>query len=159
MQKYVLLLIFMGLFVSCELFESKEDKTQKLINAELLAIDWNDVDQYPLFDRCDETATKQAQRECFQNVMLDSFSNALDSLEFQVNEDLNDTVYIDFVIDEHGFISILNVEEKTSVLNEITDFNTKVSELLNDLTTVAPAIKRGNPVSLRFRLPLVLNTD
>ncbi|MFD2100682.1 hypothetical protein [Flagellimonas iocasae] len=157
MRKYMLLSFF-GLLVSCELFMSQEDKTQKLVNEELLAIDWNDVDQYPHFDGCDETATKQAQRECFQSVMLDSFSNALDSLEFQVNHDLNDTVYIDFVIDEHGFISVLNVEEKTSVLNEITDFNTKVSELLNDLTTVAPAIKRGNPVSLRFRLPLVLNT-
>ncbi len=159
MWKFVLFIIFMGLLVSCELFESKEDKTQKLVNAELLAIDWNDVDQYPLFDDCDETATKQVQRQCFQNVMLDSFSNALDSLEFQVNQDLNDTVYIDFVIDEHGFISVLNVEEKTAVLNAIADFNSKISEQLNDLTTVAPAIKRGNPVSLRFRLPLVLNTN
>ncbi len=159
MWKFVLFIIFLGLLVSCELFESKEDKTQKLVNAELLAIDWNDVDQYPLFDDCDETATKQVQRQCFQNVMLDSFSNALDSLEFQVNQDLNDTVYIDFVIDEHGFISVLNVEEKTAVLNAIADFNSKISEQLNDLTTVAPAIKRGNPVSLRFRLPLVLNTN
>ena len=32
MQKFVLLIILMGLFVSCELFESKEDKTQKLVN-------------------------------------------------------------------------------------------------------------------------------
>ena len=109
MQKFVLSIIFMGLLVSCELFESKEDKTQKLVNEELLAIDWNDVDQYPLFEDCDETAPK--------------------------------------------------VEEKTSVLNEISDFNSKISESLNDLTTVAPALKRGNPVSLRFRLPLVLNTN
>ncbi|MER3374534.1 MAG: hypothetical protein RIM83_07840 [Allomuricauda sp.] len=158
MQKFVLLIIFMGLLVSCELFESKEDKTQKLVNEELLAIDWNDVDQYPLFEDCDETANKPDQRDCFQAVMLDSFSKALDGLEFQVDQDLNDTVYIDFVIDEHGFISVLNVEEKTDVLNAIADFNTKISERLNDLTTVAPALKRGNPVSLRFRLPLVLNT-
>ncbi|WP_108425009.1 MULTISPECIES: hypothetical protein [Flagellimonas] len=158
MQKYVLWIIFMGLFVSCELFESKEDKTQKLVNEELMAIDWNDVDQYPLFDSCDETATKEAQRECFQNVMADYFSEALAGLQFQVDSDLNDTVYIDFMIDEHGFISVINVEEKTAVLNEISDFNTKISERLNDLTTVAPALKRGNPVGLRFRLPLVLNT-
>lgn len=158
MQKYVLWIIFMGLFVSCELFESKEDKTQKLVNEELMAIDWNDVDQYPLFDSCDETANKEAQRECFQNVMANYFSEALAGLQFQVDSDLNDTVYIDFMIDEHGFISVINVEEKTAVLNEILDFNTKISERLNDLTTVAPALKRGNPVGLRFRLPLVLNT-
>lgn len=159
MQKYVLLIIFMGSLVSCELFESKEVKTQKLVNEELLAIDWNDVDQYPLFEDCDETADKEAQRECFQNVMSEYFAEALSGLEFQVRNDLHDTVYIDFLIDEHGFISVLNVEEKTSVLNEISNFNTKISARLNDLTTVAPALKRGNPVGLRFRLPLVLNTN
>lgn len=159
MQKFVLLIILMGLFVSCELFESKEDKTQKLVNEELLSIDWNDVDQYPLFEDCDETASKEAQQECFQNLITEYFSEALAGLQFRVWNDMNDTVYVDFLIDEHGFISVLNVEEKTSVLNEISDFNNKVSERLNDLTTVAPALKRGNPVSLRFRLPLVLNTD
>ena len=159
MQKFVLSIIFMGLLVSCELFESKEDKTQKLVNEELLAIDWNDVDQYPIYEDCDETAPKEAQQECFQNVITEYFSEALVGLEFQVRNDMNDTVYIDFLIDEHGFISVLNVEEKTSVLNEISDFNSKISESLNDLTTVAPALKRGNPVSLRFRLPLVLNTN
>lgn len=145
--------------MSCELFESKEDKAQKLVNEELLAIDWNDVDQYPHFDNCDETATKEAQKQCFQTVMLEYFTEALSGLKFQVMHDLNDTVYIDFLVDEHGFISVLNVEEKTSVLNEIEDFNTKISTRLNDLTTVAPALKRGNPVSLRFRLPLLLNTN
>lgn len=158
MQKYMLLSFF-GLLVSCELFMSKEEQTQKVVNEKLLAIDWNDVDQYPLFDDCDEMATKPVQRECFQSVMLDYFSEALSGLEFQVDNDMNDTVYIDFLIDEHGFISVLNVEEKNTVLNEISDFNLRVSERLNDLTTVAPALKQGNPVGLRFRLPLVLNTQ
>jgi len=159
MRKFLILFFFIGLLVSCELFESKEDKTQKLVNEELLSIDWNDVDQYPHFDNCDETATKDAQKNCFQTVMIEYFAEALDGLQFQVDHDMNDTVYIDFLIDEHGFISVLNVEEKTDVLNEISDFNNKISARLNDLTTVAPALKRGNPVSLRFRLPLVLNTN
>ena len=158
MRKRLFLFILFGVFTSCELFESKEEKTQKLINEELMAIDWNDVDQYPHFDNCDETATKQAQKECFEGVMMDFFSKALAGLKFEVDHELHDTVYIDFLVDEHGFISVLNVEEKTDVLNEISDFNHKISERLNDLTTVAPALKRGNPVSLRFRLPLVLNT-
>jgi len=158
MRKLLFLFFLFGLLCSCELFESKEEKTQKLVNEELMAIDWNDVDQYPHFDNCDETATKQAQKECFESVMLDFFSKALSGLTFEVDHELHDTVYIDFLVDEHGFISVLNVEEKTDVLNEISDFNHKISERLNDLTTVAPALKRGNPVSLRFRLPLVLNT-
>ena len=91
--------------------------------------------------------------------MMAYFSKAMDGLQFQVDNDLNDTTYIDFLIDEHGFITILNVEENTEILNEISDFNTKVSNRLNDLTTVAPALKRGIPVALKFRLPIVLNTN
>ncbi|MEZ4810311.1 MAG: hypothetical protein R2819_08115 [Allomuricauda sp.] len=157
MRKF-LLLSCVGLLVSCELFMSKEDRTQKMVNEELLAIDWNDVDHYPLFEDCDETATKPVQRECFRTVLLGYFSQALDSLHFQVENNLHDTVYIDFEIDEDGFISVRNVEEKTVVLSQIKDFKTEVTKRLNDFT-VKPALKRGIPVSMRFRLPLVLNTD
>ncbi|UII81038.1 hypothetical protein [Flagellimonas sp. CMM7] len=157
MRKLVVLSFF-GLLASCELFMSKEDKTQKMVNEELLAIDWNDVDQYPLFDNCDETAAKQAQRDCFQSEILNHFSQALDSLQFQVDTDLNDTLYVDFLIDEHGFITVLNIEENPNILNEIEEFNAEVTSRLRDLT-VAPALKRGTPVSLRFRLPIVVNTN
>ncbi|MEX0314763.1 MAG: hypothetical protein AB3N18_11340 [Allomuricauda sp.] len=158
-MRKLILLSFLGLFASCELFTSKEEQTKNRVNEELLAIDWNDVDQYPLFDDCDETVAKQVQQECFQTVILGYFSKALDSLQFQVDKDLNDTVYVHFIIDEHGFISVTEVEENQAVLNEIEDFNTKISNQLNDLTTVRPALKRGIPVSLRFKLPIVLNTN
>lgn len=158
MRKMCLLCCF-GLLVSCELFMSKEEKAQKLVNEELLSIDWNDVDQYPLFDVCDETAVKEAQRECFQNVMADYLSEVLADLEFEVEQDINDTVYIDFLIDEHGFISVLELDAMTASMKGIEDFDKKITERLNNLATVAPALKRGNPVSLRFRLPLLLNTD
>lgn len=137
---------------------SKEDKTKKLVRDELETVNWNDVDQYPLFDNCDETATKKAQRDCFQNEMLNHFSQALDSLQFDVKTDLNDTMYVDFKIDEHGFITVLNLEENLNILKEIEDFNTQITGRLKDLT-VAPALKRGTPVSLRFRLPIVVNTN
>ncbi|WP_298793892.1 hypothetical protein [uncultured Allomuricauda sp.] len=157
-MRKLILLMFLGLFTSCELFKSKEEQTKNRVNEELLAIDWNDVDQYPLFEGCDETAPKEIQRDCFQNEMLKIASDTLDSLSFEVDNDLEDTLYIDFEVDEHGFISILEMEEKQSVLNEIADFNEQITERLNNLT-VAPALKRGIPVGLRFRLPLVLNTQ
>ncbi len=157
-MRKLILLSFLVFFTSCELFTSKEEQTKNRINEELLAIDWNDVDQYPLFEGCDETAPKEIQRECFQTRMLQIAADTLDSLSFEVENDMEDTLYIDFNVDEHGFISIVEIEEKQVVLNEIANFNEQISERLADLT-VAPALKRGMPVSLRFRLPLVLNTN
>src|SRR5690606_40510153 len=57
MRKICLLCCF-GLLVSCELFMTKEERARNLVNEELLSIDWNDVDQYPLVEVCDETAVK-----------------------------------------------------------------------------------------------------
>ena len=147
-----------ALLASCELFMSKEDQTQKLVDDELLSIDWNDVDQYPLFEGCDETAPKSIQQDCFQTEMLQIASQALDSLNFEVQKDLNDTIVIEFRVDEHGFITIEQIGDNSQVLEEIEGLNDQIRSRLKDLT-VAPAIKRGSPVSMRFRIPVILNTN
>jgi hypothetical protein len=146
-------------FASCNFFQSQEKQTEKLINEELLAIDWNDVDQYPLFENCDETATKNEQRICFQETMMSYFSTAFGDVEFEVDNDLNDTLYIDFLIDEHGFMTVLEIQEKDKLYGVLPNLKGEISERLNNLTTVAPALKRSTPVSVKFRLPLVLNTN
>ena len=129
-----------------------------MVNDELMGIDWNDVDQYPLFDGCDETATKEEQSACFQNHMTNYFASAFDDMEFQVDQDINDTIRIDFLIDEHGFMTVLEIQEKNEISQTLPNLNEELSKRLNDLTTVAPAIKRSTPVSMKFTLPLVLNT-
>ncbi len=156
-MKRVLLLCMVFLLGSCELFQSKETRTENKVQQELLAIDWNDVDQYPLFDECDETASKVAQRTCFQQEMLSRFTDTLSSLELTLEKDLNDTLKVDFLIDEDGFITILEIQENNIIQDAFPDLKEEVSMRLNDLTTVAPALKRGIPVSLKFRLPIVLN--
>jgi len=147
------------LLVSCEYFLSQEERTHRLVKEELSSIDWNDVDQYPLFDECDETASKNVQRACFKEIMLQRFSDTLSSLQLSLDNDLHDTIRVDFLIDEHGFITILEIQEKQDLEILLPGFKEEVGKRLNDLTTVAPAIKRGIPVSIKFRLPIILNTS
>ncbi|GMN11535.1 hypothetical protein MTsPCn9_25870 [Croceitalea sp. MTPC9] len=157
MRKFLFFFFLLSL-VSCEYFRSQEKQTEQIVNDELLAIDWNDVDQYPLFENCDENATKEAQRNCFQVTMLSYFATAFDDLEFEVEKDINDTLHIDFLIDEHGFMTVLEIQEKDNVNKVLPQLKEEFSKRLNDLTTVAPALKRSTPVSVKFRLPIVLNT-
>ncbi|WP_394973647.1 hypothetical protein [uncultured Croceitalea sp.] len=152
---YLYLLWFL---TSCNYFQSQEKQTNQLINDKLLAIDWNDVDTYPLFENCDESVTKQAQKECFQETMLNYFYSAFGDMEFEVEKDINDTLYIDFLIDEHGFMTVLEIQEKDNLKKVVPELTQELSQRLNNLTTVAPALKRGTPVSIKFRLPIVLNT-
>lgn len=158
MQKDWPFLLLLFLLVSCDFFKSTDTQTQQLVNDELLAIDWNDVDQYPLFENCDESISKEVQRVCFQETLMQYFTSAFDDLQLQVTNDINDTLRVDFLIDEHGFMTVQQVLKNAVIENEIPNFSNTVTQRLNDLTTVAPALKQGIPVSMKFRLPIVLNT-
>ena len=156
-MRNLLFLFFLGFLSSCNYFKSQEKQTNQLVNEKLLAIDWNDVDAYPLFKNCDESAIKQAQEICFQKNMLSYFSVVFEDIEFKVENDINDTLYIDFLINEQGSIKVLEIQEKDNVKKVLPQLKNELSKRLNNLTTVAPALKRSTPVSVKFRLPLVLN--
>ena len=147
------------LMASCSWFESREARTRKLVDREMQAINWNDVDQYPLFRECDESAPKPLQKECFEQNLLQHFSLTLRDFEFVLDTDLEDTIYVDFLVDRDGTISVLDVERNSAVAEQIPEFSGVVAQSLKSLPPLAPALKRGIPVKARFRIPLVLNTS
>ena len=144
---------------ACDLFESKQARTRQLVDAEMQGINWNQLDQFPLFDACDETASKPDQQECFQNTLTLHLSMALQDFDFRSQTVLHDTLYVDFLVDNQGGISVLSVEENQALAAENPEFENIVSRSLRSLPRLQPALKRGIPVAARFRLPLVLKTD
>jgi len=147
------------LLASCDWFSSKEEKIQKLVDEGIRDIDWNDVDQYPLFPVCDETASKTEQKECFESNMLSHFSTILQDFEFVLDEEVHDTIYVDFIMDHQGLIAVLEVEKNPIVQSRIPEFETIITQSLKTLPKVAPALKRGIPVNAKFRIPIILNTN
>lgn len=147
------------LLASCTWFESRETKARKMAEAELQGIDWNDVDQYPLFSDCDETASKQAQKECFEQTLLMHFSMTLQDFEFVLDNDVDDTIYVDFLVDHEGEISIVDIERNSAVAAQIPEFDGVITQSLKTLPRLAPALKRGMPVKAKFRIPLILKTN
>jgi len=158
-MRKLLILFCLSLLSSCDLFTSTEVKTQKLVEKELQAINWNDVDQYPLFDDCDETASKSSQKECFENTLLLHFSMTLQEFEFILDKDVEEAVYVDFLVDKVGKISVLNIDKNSIIQEQIPEFDGIISRSLKSLPPVGPALKRGIPVNAKFRIPIVLNSD
>jgi len=146
------------LLVSCDWLPSKEAKTQKIVENELRSIDWNDVDQYPLFDSCDETVSKQEQKACFESTLLQNFAMALQDVDFVLNKEIQTTLYVDFLVDANGEISVLEIDRDSLLEEQLPEFNGIITQSLNSLPNPAPALKRGIPVRTRFRLPLQLTT-
>lgn len=144
---------------SCDLFTSKDKKTQEMINKELLEIDWNDVDNYPLFENCDETLTKTGQRECFENELLAHLTSTLNDFEFVFDSEIDPTVQVDFLVDKDGRISISAIVKDPEIDRQMPEFDSIIGQGLKNISTLAPALKRGIPVKAKFRIPILLKSN
>lgn len=151
--------ILLGLSLgSCQWFTSRETQTRRLVEEEMRNINWNEVDQFPLFEACDEAVSKPEQRRCFEQTLVMHLSMALQDFEFQTDANLKDTLHVDFLVDNQGTVSVLSVEENPEFSSENPEFERIVSGTLRSLPRLRPALKRGVPVASRFRIPLVIQT-
>lgn len=157
MRKVAVLACFC-LFTSCDWFTSNEEKTQELVNEEMRNINFNEVDRYPLFEDCDEMMDKSGQLDCFQNTLLSQYTETLEDFEFQFVSDINTSIYVDFLVDYKGEISVLEVQRNEDIENQIPEFRSIITQSLKGLPPLSPALKRGVPVSSKFRIPIIVNS-
>ena len=156
-MRYLIILILLCFLTGCNWTASREKKTRELVNEEILSINWEDVDKYPLFEACDETVAKPEQRACFTETFLDHLSNTLQETELVLEGEVNDTVYVDFLMESSGSISLVAVHGPDDINELIPEFKGHVQRGLDSLPTIKPALKRGIPVKAKFRIPIVLS--
>ncbi len=157
-MRIVLILCGFFLVVSCDFFTSKEVKTQQLITYEMQQINFNEVDQFPLFENCDETDSKENNKDCFEETLLRNLYTSLDGFEFVLKEEIVDTLYVDFLIDKIGDVSVLEISHNAIIEEQIPEFDAVITRCLLSLPQASPALKRGIPVKAKFRIPIVLNS-
>lgn len=151
--------IFALLLASCDLQKSSDALAKKLVEEELKAINWNELDQFPLFDNCDETAEKISQQECFQTNLNLHLAMALQDYQLRTSAPFSDTIYLDFKVDNRGVLTLLSISNHESLLAENPNFNQIVDSSLSALPKLHPALKRGIPVTAQFRVPLIIQLN
>jgi len=144
---------------ACSLFSSKEKRTQKLVAKEMEQIDWNTLDHYPLFVECDELMTAESQRSCFEDSMVKRLSEGFAEYDLILDDQVSTVIYIDLLVDMEGKIKVADMERNPDILAQIPDFNRMIQREINELPQVEPALKRGVPVNVKFRIPIELNTN
>ena len=147
------------LIVSCDWFAPSATKTRRLVELEMQSIDWDEVDQYPLFENCDEMSGKLEQKGCFENTLLEHFTQTLDDFEFVLDTVVQDTLYLDFLVTHEGEIKVLDIEQHEKVELQIPEFEGVLTQSLKALPRPQPALKRGIPVNAKFRIPLIIQTE
>lgn len=121
-------------------------------------IDWNAVDKFPMFEGCDELAPKPEQRKCLEETFSKHYAEILGEFEFKLGNSIQDTIDVDFIVDDKGEISVKKIGKNAAIADKIPEFNGIIARGLKSLPKVEPALKRGIPVSAKFRLPIIINS-
>tara|TARA_B100000900_G_C20501262_1_gene683849 strand:- start:293 stop:778 length:486 start_codon:yes stop_codon:yes gene_type:complete len=156
-----LIIISFFLLNSCQ-FDFKIDRkisVDEFINEELKSFNWNEVDQYPLFENCLGLNNISKKNNCFVETITESFKENLTNNSLVLNRTLVDTVNMILKIDKTAEISIesINISSQNIKYKEIISrsFNNTIS----NLPKLYPAIKRGQQVDVIFKIPIIISTE
>ena len=147
------------LMISCEYFGLHKSNKEELVQNEMKNINWNDVDKYPLFEYCDETASKKKQKECFQSILTNNILNSISENNIEVSKSINDTIHVQLLVSNKGVVTILNIEKSELIAQEIPQLNRYIATSIQRLPKIYPALKRDIPVSAKFSLPIILKAN
>jgi PBP1b-binding outer membrane lipoprotein LpoB len=124
-------------------------------------VKWTTKDEHPSIDKCDEYEIEIDRINCFNSKLSNLIYSNINLGDILVSKKLNDTVFLSLLVDEQGKLSLLNIENKKSITNEIPNIDLIIKNSLNNIPSLYPATKTnfGIPVSTKFQLPLILKSN
>ena len=160
-MRETLIIISFFLLNSCQ-FDFKIDRkisVDEFINEELKSFNWNEVDQYPVFENCLGVNNISEKNNCFVETITESFKENLTNNSLVLNRTLVDTVNMILKVDKTAEISIesINISSQNIKYKEVISrsFNNTIS----NLPKLYPAIKRGQQVDVIFKIPIIISTE
>ncbi len=141
---------------SCQYFNSQIPDQNELLQKELKAINWNQVDELPNFTSCDSVADKTQKKQCFFEYLTQLIQQKLSSDTLTVLYPQLDTINVKVTVLANATLAF------EPQLNDTLSYDTaKIDSIIKtrlvDFPKVNPAIKRGIPVKTQFVLPVILN--
>ena len=114
--------------------------------------------EYPIFKNCELVSNKEQQKSCFESTLSSYIYQSINSKETIVTTDLNETLTIDFIVDEKGKLMITSMIIDSLISAQIPLLEKNIKKVMDSIQPIAPAYKRGIPVKTSFQLPLELKT-
>lgn len=130
-----------------------------LLEEELQAFNWNELDQYPSFESCEDGIDFQANKVCFETVLTTHIFEVLKSNESMISEPLNDTLILDLLVSKRGSLSVKSLKGSHLSPQTTARFKDTLTKSFSALPVLYPAIKRSQHVQAVFKLPIILNAN
>ena len=132
---------------------------KELLQKELKAINWNEVDEYPSVVDCDMIDNKKQRQECFFDVLSRLIQEKLSSDTLSLLIPKLDTIEVKVTIFPNATMQFEPQFLADSVVYDRTKIDSILKVRLVDFPKINPAIKHGIPVKTQFILPLILKVE
>ncbi len=150
-------IIFILVFSSCDFLSSNKSSSNKFTELDA-DIDYNKVDVYPLLENCNNCDTSSKQNQCFETEFVKSLEEITNKNKLKAIKKVNDTVYVDILVDNAGKISVAKIYENPEIIKNVPKFDSLIRKSIAQLpTAIQPSLKRGIPVNVVFKLPVVVS--
>ena len=160
MRKIILILFFLSqLFSSCQYFDKQVPSEKELLQKELKAINWKEVDEFPSIAGCEKIEDKTQRQQCFFEYMTQLIQQRLDVDTLSVLYPELDTIEVKVTVFPNSRIMFEPLFPKDSVAYDKIKIDSILKARLVGFPKVNPAIKRGIPVKTQFVLPVILKVE
>lgn len=140
---------------SCQYFDKQVPNKAALLQKELQAINWNQVDEYPSFAQCDSIADSKANQTCFFDYLSQLIQARLGADTLSIMYPNLDTISLKVTVMPNATFKFEPQILDTVAYNKAFVDSVFKARLVG-FPKVNPAIKRGLPVKTQFVLPVVL---
>ena len=150
----ILLILF---FFSCDTTSSNTTTANNFKVLDTI-IDYTSVDMYPLFSNCQDFTEKKAQKECFENTLVERLSNSLNRIDYKVKLSINDSSYVNLLINNNGKAKVVSIDSPQIIQENIPQLDSIIKVSVDELPLLKPALKRGIPIKSQYKLAVVVRT-
>jgi hypothetical protein len=158
LKYYSFLLVFI-FFNSCQYFDKQIPSEKELLQKELKAINWKEVDEYPSVVDCEKIENKKQRQQCFFEILTQLIQEKLSVDTLSVLYPELDTIEVKVTVFPNATMQFEPQFPKDSVAYDKIKIDSILKARLVDFPKVNPAIKHGIPVKTQFILPVILKVE
>lgn len=141
------------LITSCDKFSFSKNKDTQLLDT---LVNFSSVDISPSFKVCDSIFDKQKKSDCFRTTIHQKIGAELQKHEFIIKNSILETVYVDLLINSKGKIILEAIESSEDMKILLPKLDSILRLSIDSIYRIYPAIKRGIPVTTKYRLPILI---
>ena len=132
---------------------------KELLQKELKAINWKEVDEYPSVVDCEKIEDRNQRQQCFFEILTQLIQEKLSVDTLSVLYPELDTIEVKVTVFPNATMRFEPQFPKDSVAYDTIKIDSILKARLVDFPKINPAVKRGIPVKTQFILPVILKVE